>query len=54
MIAKEKIIGVIISSILLILYWYLGIFQLDISIIIKLIPFIALSIYIINKDKSNK
>lgn len=54
MIAKGKIIGVIISSTLLIIYWYLGIFSSDISIIIKLLPFIALSIYIINKEKNNK
>lgn len=54
MIAKEKIIGLIIISILLILYWYLDIFESDISIIIKLIPFIALNIYIMNKTKNNK
>lgn len=45
MISKWKIIGVIISSTLLIIYLYLDIFQSDISIIIKLLP----SLIIVNQ-----
>lgn len=54
MIAKEKMIGLVLSSLLLVIYWYLGVFQSDTSIIIKLIPFIFINIYVMSKTKDNQ
>ena len=48
---KEKILPACIFFGLIILYWYLGIFQLEINIIIKLLPFIILNLYLLLKKE---